>query len=132
MSRYIDVTRSATTHACYKLTTTIMERRKRSKAWLHFTKRDANYAVCNQCGISISCKGSNTSNMLKHLSCQHGIKLQECHVFDSLRRSANVTGTSSTVTSVDDGNAQIICPALAHYRFATASSMHSFSLLKRT
>lgn len=27
-------------------------------------------------------KDGNTSNMLKHLSTQHGLKLQECHVLD--------------------------------------------------
>ena len=56
----------------------IMERRNRSKAWLHFTKQDENSAMCNQCNAVISCKGANTSNMLKHLSTQHGIKYQEC------------------------------------------------------
>ena len=50
----------------------IMERRKRSKVWLHFTKRDENAAVCNQCNAAISCKGANTSNMLKHLSTRGG------------------------------------------------------------
>ena len=49
-----------------------MERRKRSKVWLHFTKRDENAAVCNQCNAAISCKGANTSNMLKHLSTRGG------------------------------------------------------------
>ena len=49
-----------------------MERRKRSKVWLHFTKRNANAAVCNQCNAAISCKGANTSNMLKHLSTRGG------------------------------------------------------------
>ena len=68
----------------------IMERRKRSEVWLHFTKQDENSAVCNQCNAVISCKGANTSNMLKHLSPQHGIKYQECHVPDRLRTSAKL------------------------------------------
>ncbi|KAK0153099.1 hypothetical protein N1851_005233 [Merluccius polli] len=85
----------------------IMERRRRSKVWLHFTKRDECTAVCNQCNAAISCKGANTSNMLKHLSTKHGIKYQDCHVFKSLRTSE----TSSTVSSVDDDSSQAAGPS---------------------
>ena len=76
----------------------------------------------------ISCKGANTSNMLKHLSSQHGIKYQECHVFDHLRTSANVAAgqTSSTGTYVDDGNVDIKYPALAHCHLATATACTVF------
>ncbi|CAL8322512.1 unnamed protein product [Gadus morhua 'NCC'] len=91
--------------------------RKRSQVWFHFTKRKENSAVCNQCNAIISCKGANTSNMLKHLSTKHGIKSQECHVFKSLHTSQ----TSSTMSSVDNGNVHITYPALAaHCRLATA------------
>jgi hypothetical protein len=41
--------------------------------------------------------------MLKHLSTQNGFKYQEYVVFKSLRTSQ----TSSTVSSVDDGNDQV-------------------------
>ena len=75
-------------------------------------KCDENAAVCNQCNAVISCKGANTSNMLKLLSTQHGIKYQERHVFRSLRKCH---------TSVD-----IKYPALAHCCLATASSICSF------
>ena len=86
-----------------------MKRRKRSIAWLHFTKQDAISAVCNQCNAVISCKGAVTSNMLKHLSTQHGIKYQGRHVYDRLRTRANVAAgqTSSTGTSDADGTVNI-------------------------
>ncbi|XP_073728045.1 E3 SUMO-protein ligase ZBED1-like [Misgurnus anguillicaudatus] len=79
-----------------------MERKKRSKAWLYFTKRDENHAVCNNCKAVISCKGANTSNMLKHML-THGTKLQECRVFDPLRTTAQA---SSTVTSIEKDDRQ--------------------------
>ena len=65
----------------FKQQGSIVASRKQSQVWLHFTKRNDNSAVCNQCNAIISCKGTNTSNMLKHLSTKHGIKSQECHVF---------------------------------------------------
>src|SRR4029434_2177 len=52
------------------------------------------YATCNLCKKSISSKGGNTTNMNKHLNTQHGIKLQECHVFDACSSSANVGASS--------------------------------------
>ena len=54
----------------------MMERRIRSKAWLHFTKQDENSAVCNQCNAVISCQSANTSNVLTHLSTQHGPRIK--------------------------------------------------------
>ena len=86
-----------------------MERRRRSKAWLHFTSKDENSAVYNQCNAVKSCKGANTSNMPKHLSTPHGIKYQECHVFDRLHTTANIAAgqSSSTGTSADNGNVEI-------------------------
>ena len=62
----------------------------------HFTKQDEISAMCNQCN-AISCKGANTSNMLKHLSYQHGIKHQECHVFDRLSTSAKLASTVALI-----------------------------------
>ena len=86
-----------------------MKRRRRSKAWLHFTRQDEISAVCNQCSAVISCKGAVTSNMLKHLSTQHGIKYQECHALHRLHTSAYVAAgqTSSTGTPIDNGNVDI-------------------------
>ena len=59
---------------------------------------------------SISSKGGNTTNMQKHLSTQHAITLQECHVFDALRsddkvnesqpsnsRAANISASSINI-----------------------------------
>ena len=42
----------------------IMERRKRSKARLHFTKQDENSAVCNQCNAVVSGKDGSTKTVL--------------------------------------------------------------------
>ena len=44
---------------------------------------------CNACKKIISSKGGN-SNMQKHLSTQHAITLQECHVFDVLQSDAGM------------------------------------------
>src|SRR4029434_4276997 len=55
------------------------------------------YATCNLCKKSISSKGGNTTNMNKHLNTQHGIKLQECHVFDACSSSAKVGASSLSV-----------------------------------
>lgn len=53
--------------------------------------------MCNQCNAVILCKDANTSNMQKHLSTQHGIKYQECRVFNCLCTSAKTGQMSSTV-----------------------------------
>lgn len=108
-----------------------MERKKRSKVWLYFTKRDEYAAVCNQCKTVISCKGANTSNMQKHLSTKHGVKLQECHVFDRLQTGATATAAASVAerrtssSGQNDGNVHIKYPALARCCFINASSIHS-------
>ena len=47
-------------------------------------RKDDHRATCNACKMSISSKGGNTTNMQKHLSTQHAITLQKCHVFDAL------------------------------------------------
>ena len=71
-------------------------RQKRSKVWLYFTRKNYNNATCNACKKSISSKGGNTTNMKKHLNTQHGMKLQECHVFDACSSAANVSALSLT------------------------------------
>lgn len=58
-------------------------RKKWSKAWLHFTKKDDNSASNNMCKMIMSDKGGNTSIILKHLSTQHRLKFEECHIFDT-------------------------------------------------
>lgn len=68
-----------------------------SQAWLHFSKKDDTGASCSICKMIISTKGRDSTNMLKHLSIQHGLNVQECHVFDSLRTSdiaSQLSGTS--------------------------------------
>ena len=48
------------------------KRHKRSKVWLHFTKKDDDRATCK---VDITTKGGNTSNMQKHLHTQHAITM---------------------------------------------------------
>src|SRR4029434_1556931 len=57
-------------------------RQRRSKVWLYFTRKDDHRATCNACKMSILSKGGNTTILQKHLSIQHAITLQECHVFE--------------------------------------------------
>src|SRR4029434_8181001 len=65
-------------------------RQRCSKVWLYFTQKDDHRATCNACKTSLSSKGRNTTNMQKHLSTQHAITLQKCHVFDALRSDDNL------------------------------------------
>lgn len=74
-------------------------RQRRSKVWLYFTRKDDHRATCNACKTSISSKGGNTTNMQKHLSTQHAITLQECHVFDALRTEANSSAANVSVSA---------------------------------
>lgn len=62
--------------------------RKLSTEWFNFTIKDENSASYNDCKIMISSASGDTSHMLKHLSMQHGLEFQECHVFDTRRRAA--------------------------------------------
>ncbi|KAK0154985.1 Zinc finger BED domain-containing protein 1 [Merluccius polli] len=83
------------------------KRNKRSKVWLHFTRKDDNRASCNACKVEISSAGGNTSNMQKHLRTQHGITLTECFVFDQLRNdfqpsNSSDVSMSSAVSTADD------------------------------
>lgn len=47
----------------------------RSEVWQHFEKNGKDSAKCKKCGDPISCKGSNTSGMLKHLRTKHKIEI---------------------------------------------------------
>ena len=53
------------------------EKKKRSKAWLHFTEKDDNSSSCIVCKMIISRMDGNTSDMLNHLSTQHAPKLKD-------------------------------------------------------
>lgn len=55
----------------------------------------------------------------------HQVAYQECHVFDRLRRSGNVSGQSSTVTSVDDGNVHIRYDMQQHIVTLQLQAAHS-------
>src|SRR4029434_10914112 len=77
----------------------MVSRQRRSKVWLYFTRKDDHRATCNACKKSISSKGGNTNNMQKHLSTQHAITLQACHVFDALRSDDNVNESQPSNSS---------------------------------
>lgn len=49
-----------------------------SAAWNYFTKlsSDSNKAKCQKCNDILSCKGGNTTGLLKHISGKHGIVLE--------------------------------------------------------
>ena len=65
-----------------------MERKKCSKAWLHFTRKDDETAICNHCQALLSVKGGSPTNMLKHVQAVHNLKVREaCRVFDTWRSS---------------------------------------------
>lgn len=87
----------------------VSERKKCSKVWLYFTKTDDNSAAV--CKIRLSNKGGNTSAMLKHPSMQHGLELQESHIFDTLRISA--TASQPRSTSVTEGKNPVMIVILA-------------------
>ncbi len=61
-------------------------RERNSETGLHFIKRDDFISDSNVCKMMISSKSGSTSNLLKHLFMQHGLKFQECHIFDTLTR----------------------------------------------
>ena len=79
----------------YLLVKIMAERAKRSSAWLHFTKvKDKEEAKCQLCSRVISCKGGNTSSMLKHLNVAHQLKTK-CSTFACLQ-----VGTASATPAV--------------------------------
>ncbi|XP_033979359.1 uncharacterized protein KIAA1958 [Trematomus bernacchii] len=74
-----------------------MERTKRSKVWLNFTRLDLDNARCQMCNKNFACKGGNTSNLSKHLAKVHHIQWEKCTVFVS--SSAVAPSTSNVSTS---------------------------------
>src|SRR4029434_10594931 len=52
--------------------------------------------------------GENTTNMQKHLSTQHAITLQECHVFDALRSDDNVNESQPSNSSATNVSASSV------------------------
>lgn len=59
-------------------------------------------------GATLSCGDGNASNMMKHLSAQHGIQDQECGVLGrfcaSVANAAATAAPSSTVLSFNSGS----------------------------
>ncbi|XP_030263766.1 zinc finger BED domain-containing protein 1-like [Sparus aurata] len=70
--------------------------RRRSKVWLHFSKKTKISAKCNACDRIVSCIGWCTTNMKKHLSRVHGVEINVCPVFDALRRPSTAASSSSS------------------------------------
>ncbi len=86
--------------SCWKVTICInvAERKKRSKAQLHFMMKDDNSAACN-----VFNKGGKRSNMLKHLwHSTHSIKFQgrnilkihDTHFLTSVRYTASIMSSN--------------------------------------
>ncbi len=82
----------------------MMADRKRSGVWLHFTKQDADNAICNICKTKYKAGCGNTSNLRKHLI-KHKIylKAQECTVFGSLtsRKTEKVPPAAAASAEVE-------------------------------
>ncbi|KAL1023220.1 hypothetical protein UPYG_G00037900 [Umbra pygmaea] len=79
-----------------------MPKARRSKVWLHFTSRDAYSATCNRCLKAMSCKGGNTSNLMKHLATHRDdLKTEQCTVFDNLRDASPSTSTALPVCCLE-------------------------------
>ena len=76
-----------------------------AEKWLHarsapkrgfISQKRRQTANCNICKASISSKGGNTSNMLKHIELVHNLNVRErCRVFDTLRTSSAVASAPS-------------------------------------
>ena len=75
-----------TLHATH--TAEMVERSKRSKVWLNFTRLDVDNARCQKGNKSLAFKGGNTSNLSKHLAKVHHIQTEKCTVFDCLSSSS--------------------------------------------
>lgn len=89
-------------------------RAKRSKVWAHFIKQDGNTSKCNICKHVVSCKGGNTSNLMKHLKTQHSLNVNDCTVFDCFRKAtAAPTSTGQPLGSGADGLCQTISMTVA-------------------
>lgn len=75
------------THTSMLLRTSNMEeswRRGRTVPKSVFMKEDTSYNMYSY--NIISCEDGNTRNVLKYLSRQYGLKLQECYTFDSTHK----------------------------------------------
>lgn len=54
-----------------------MDTRASSEVWKYFKKKGVEKAQCNRCPKILSCKGSSTSGLLRHLSTVHSINLKK-------------------------------------------------------
>ena len=55
----------------------VMEHINQSKIWKHFDRGDGNDSVtCTHCSKTISCKGSLTSSLFRHLKIKHKLSLK--------------------------------------------------------
>src|SRR4029434_2947838 len=83
-------------------------RQRRLKVWLYSTRKDDHRATSIACKTSILSTGGNSTNMQKHLSTQHAITLQECHVFDSIRSDDNVNESQPSNSSAANVSASSV------------------------
>lgn len=76
-----------------------------SEAWKYFEKVvNTETAKCKQCNATISCKGSSTSGMVKHLRIRHSISFQNAKANSSVlpskkRKSSEASSSPSTSAS---------------------------------
>ncbi|XP_030192974.1 zinc finger BED domain-containing protein 1-like isoform X1 [Gadus morhua] len=84
-----------------------MDRKRRSKVWLHFNLKKDGFAQCNTCNKLITAKGGCTTNMIKHLRLLHGITINECSVFDALRRSRAPVASSTLDSQPSASNSSL-------------------------
>ncbi|CAG9136162.1 unnamed protein product [Plutella xylostella] len=77
-----------------------MDSRVTSEVWNHFKKIGQDKAQCNHCPKSLSCKGSSTSGLSRHLELLHNIKLND-HGREA--SSAATTSASSPTPGTSTG-----------------------------
>lgn len=73
-----------------------MERSSKSGVWQYFKKKDKEYGQCCRCPKTLSCKGSSTSGLSKHLEKVHNIIIAQGQDHD---KGEDVTPSTSSIVS---------------------------------
>lgn len=77
-----------------------MDTRASSEVWKYFKKKGPEKAQCNRCPKELSCKGSSTSGLARHLTTVHGINIKYRSDEESSQASTSAslpaTGTSTS------------------------------------
>src|SRR4029434_9238184 len=107
-------------------------RQRRLKVWLYSTRKDDHRATSIACKTSILSTGGNSTNMQKHLSTQHAITLQKCHIFDALRIDDNRATSIAFKTSIlsTGGNSTNMQKHLSTQHAITLQKCHIFDALR--